>query len=403
VRSRSGHALGFLIVALMLQVPAQAPVALLVEYWLLVLLAVRTRRRASETSRPVSSGLLALLSVLGTLAAIELVLSVRPPLAPKGLVLQQSGVGLKPVPGVTNSLGFRDVERSPTKPKGVYRIVALGDSFTFGAVPRDQGYTAQLERLLIDRSRRSVEVVNLGIPGIGPAGYWWMLRQVALDYDPDLILVGFFVGNDFLESVGRAEDDDPVADRYVARPVRWWWRVSMREWVLARYLRNLWQLSRMRWSSSTLIGASEQPMEATAFLQIEYERAQILRRDSAEARTRFRSAARILQAMDRFCRQRKLPLVVAVFPDEFQVNSSLRQSVLADHVERETSYDLTVAQRAVRYALQDTKAQRIDLLPAFLREGQARELYLARNTHFNAAGNRLAADQVAAALQPFLR
>ena len=65
----------------------------------------------------------------------------------------------------TSSLGFRDREMAVDKPSGVFRILALGDSFTFGVgVEGNQAYPKVLETLL-NRSGglgRRVEVINAG-------------------------------------------------------------------------------------------------------------------------------------------------------------------------------------------------------------------------------------------------
>src|SRR5829696_9860588 len=66
-----------------------------------------------------------------------------------------------------NSRGFKDVEFSTKKPAGTIRIVGLGDSFTYGAVPYAANYITLLKPPLRERFG-NVEVLNMGIPGTGP-------------------------------------------------------------------------------------------------------------------------------------------------------------------------------------------------------------------------------------------
>lgn len=92
-----------------------------------------------------------------------------------------------------NSLGFRDTEHALAKPAGSFRIVAIGDSFTYGAAaPFAQTYLAQLETMLNGRgaSRPSVEIVKLGIVRYFPEPERLVLELYGLQYSPDLILVG---------------------------------------------------------------------------------------------------------------------------------------------------------------------------------------------------------------------
>jgi hypothetical protein len=103
---------------------------------------------------------------------------------------------------VINSAGFHDVEHTPAKPPGVYRIVVLGDSYVEALhVPLDQNFTRQLERAVRGWVKTSrVEVINLGVSGSGPAQYYRILEKKGLAYDPDLVLMAVLPDNDFRDS-----------------------------------------------------------------------------------------------------------------------------------------------------------------------------------------------------------
>ena len=91
-----------------------------------------------------------------------------------------------------NSLGYRNAEFPLEKPKGVYRIVALGGSSTYDVRIEDNAETfaAQLEKLLKEKyGYQNVQVINAGVPGYNS---WEMLINLefrVLDLDPDLIIV----------------------------------------------------------------------------------------------------------------------------------------------------------------------------------------------------------------------
>jgi hypothetical protein len=102
------------------------------------------------------------------------------------------------VPVRTNAAGFRGPALPGAKPAGVYRIVVLGDSFTFGFGVRErQAWPARLAALLDARTGGAprVEVVNLGIPGTGPRDYLWHLAHTGLALEPDLVVIGFFAND----------------------------------------------------------------------------------------------------------------------------------------------------------------------------------------------------------------
>lgn len=90
-----------------------------------------------------------------------------------------------------NSQGWRDVEHAHAKPKGVYRILVLGDSNTFGAiVPAEKIYPRVLEKMLRDKGE-NVEVISIAYGGWGTDQELEALLNEGTKYAPDLIVVQF--------------------------------------------------------------------------------------------------------------------------------------------------------------------------------------------------------------------
>jgi hypothetical protein len=74
------------------------------------------------------------------------------------------------------------------KPPSMLRIVALGDSQTYGyGVDSDATWPAQLERAL-----DGVEVVNLGEPAYAHDQMYFALKDDGLPLEPDAVVLGFF-------------------------------------------------------------------------------------------------------------------------------------------------------------------------------------------------------------------
>jgi hypothetical protein len=85
----------------------------------------------------------------------------------------------------TNGKGLRDREYDYAKPAGVTRVLAFGDSFTFGTgVNQDERFTEVAEKSL-DR----VEVINMGVPGYGLDQILLSFLAQGVKYDPDLGVV----------------------------------------------------------------------------------------------------------------------------------------------------------------------------------------------------------------------
>jgi hypothetical protein len=101
-----------------------------------------------------------------------------------------------------NSAGLRDAERPLAKPEGTFRILGLGDSFTFGVGAEfHDTYLFRLEKMIHERPGKlpNVEVVKAGITRFFPAAERLYLEQYGLAYEPDLVLVGF-VPNDIVDT-----------------------------------------------------------------------------------------------------------------------------------------------------------------------------------------------------------
>jgi GDSL-like Lipase/Acylhydrolase family/Starch binding domain len=92
-----------------------------------------------------------------------------------------------------NSAGFRDVEFPHTKSPSTFRIVCLGDSWTFGAnVGQHQAYPQRLQaRLRQEFPTGDFEVLNLGVVGYSSFQGLQLLKQEGLALEPDFIVVGF--------------------------------------------------------------------------------------------------------------------------------------------------------------------------------------------------------------------
>ena len=95
-----------------------------------------------------------------------------------------------------NSLGFRDREFDIKKPKGQYRILCVGDSFTFGeGVKAQEAYPKVLETML-QTKYKNVEVINTGVSGYNTVDEYLYIRNKLLSFNADLIILGFYIGND---------------------------------------------------------------------------------------------------------------------------------------------------------------------------------------------------------------
>jgi lysophospholipase L1-like esterase len=92
----------------------------------------------------------------------------------------------------TDGYGFRNNWPWPNTAD----ILVLGDSVTFGqGVEDEQAWPA-----IIARSFPKHRLVNLGLIGAGPQQYLRVYETFGLNLRPKLVLIGFFMGNDFWDA-----------------------------------------------------------------------------------------------------------------------------------------------------------------------------------------------------------
>lgn len=103
----------------------------------------------------------------------------------------------------TNSHGFRGTaEYAVMKPRGVYRVLVLGDSTTLGhGVGDNDTFSFLLEQKLSNTGR--TEVINMGVSGFGTAEELIQLRNVGLQYAPDLVILGYFPNDPYNNAVSK--------------------------------------------------------------------------------------------------------------------------------------------------------------------------------------------------------
>lgn len=275
-----------------------------------------------------------------------------------------------------NSAGWRDRERTLERQTGLFRLAVLGDSFTWGhGVEDEQVYTRVLERLMT-----GVEVLNFGLSASATDQQLLILRRHALAYSPDLVLV-MVTRNDFFDtgrrSVGSYDKPTYLLDgdgtlRLANVPVpevswlrRFHYRIRRRSGLL-----NLVERAVRPGRGGPPAGAAEDgPADPYRLIKALLE---AMRDDSLAAGARF---AVVVTAMG-----------ADTYPDEIPAADLDRVRILEEFTRNES-------------------IPLLDLIPAFRRSARnaksRREvsLHYAEDMHWNAAGHRLAAEELGRLLQ----
>ena len=281
-------------------------------------------------------------------------------------------------------------EISVDKPAGTFRILGLSDSF--GRIGNDQNYHYQLEELLLEAGY-NVEVVNLSVVDYGPYDELEVLKRFGVRYEPDLILHGFYIGNDFGVPNTHIMTYLGIGTRrpqgYVAFRPRNFLSV---QWTRSFITVQIDKARRMQEAGA----ASPNPrgiLSKTGFLNVERR---FLKNFEVAPPPKQRWAATVnnLDEIRTEAQQMGVHYLMVVHPDQVQINSELRSTL-------EQTFGVNLAQgynfKLPQQFLSDYCASReincLDLLPAFLAH-DATDTYRPNDIHYSEAGNSLAADEI---------
>lgn len=283
-----------------------------------------------------------------------------------------------------NSKGFKDVEFTPEKEQGVYRIIGLGDSFAYGVVPYEHNYLTLLEERLNPAGKKT-EIINMGIVSTGPRDYLALLANEGLGLKPDMVLVFFFIGNDF--------DRDSRA-----RPLYSYSYLGS----FIHYLLSVTKSYEGKITHGPVVYDDNAPSIAEErFIDLESWRSEIYRKQNLAFQSDLETAMRSLVSIKQLCDQHQIALTIVLIPDEVQVDQTLQARVLKlkEVNSKAEDFDFELANHSLAARLTEQNIVFIDLLREFAPMGRQTPLYKPRDTHWNIAGNRLAADSIARELR----
>ena len=220
----------------------------------------------------------------------------------------------------TDALGYRDHQIPVAKPANGFRVVAVGDSVTFGhGVLGDETWPEELQRLLAAQyPSLDVEVANTAVPGNAPFQEYVDLDR-ALVLEPDAVVIQFVLNdvvgpwNLFRRYGGKGIDYHGVED------VPYWdWVLSQRS---ASYLLMKDVVARIRFGALTADGVRERAVRTEA----EYAW-QAAADDPSDPMMRraWRECLRWLQREVDLCKAHRIPVVLLATPADFQFQDDSR-------------------------------------------------------------------------------
>lgn len=389
------------------------------------------RAQATPSRRVVWIGRLAivLITVLLVLGTLEASLRLFGPILPgnytSGAYLERHPVyGFFHVPGYDgwqqsteyvarvrfSQLGLRDPRDRYEKPPGTFRILLLGDSF-MEAVQVEQRETtaAVLEaRLRALRPDLNVEVINAGVAGWSTGIEGLYLDHEGYRFEPDLVLVGFFVGNDLHDNYYKLQ----LAGDDLDQAVKPYFGLGKDGAVVQRdppppppapsgllpALRSccrLWNVFETGVLNRLGDGRGNVPLWAAAPMD-PHTRALYDVEPSGEWREGWEITSQLFGRMKARTDALGVPLAVFVIPDSPQLSEDEWREMVGDHRVTRGRAELTAPNDQVAAIAERHRLPLLDVLPALQQAsgGNPRRFYFQTDQHWNRDAHALAAREL---------
>jgi hypothetical protein len=290
-----------------------------------------------------------------------------------------------------NSLGWRGGREYREQKQAAYRVLFLGDSFTYGlGVNDDETFAARLEQRLT-ADLLPVEAMNAGCPGKGSDYALKSFQLVGRKFHPDLVVLGFF-GNDFQDNERGEYYNIDNRGRLQAKPLdcresrlkTWLHRLPGYNWLLGwSQAANLVKETAVR---LLVARAAKTEPQAAQGLVVAYNRG-----DGGYANAGNKQATGVyLEHLKNAVKQAGGELIVFYIPDAREVTGYRRTMALsADEL-------------AVRRLAADNGIGLWSLTPLLAHSGQTIEGLYYREGHWTAAAHELAARHLSRLVQESL-
>ena len=304
----------------------------------------------------------------------------------------------------TNDLGLRNDPVGPKRP-GVTRILGLGDSFCYSnSVQLRETFFKQLEDREREHSGKEIEVINAAVPAYSTVQEYLYLRRDGMKLDPDVVVLGFYVGNDFqdsyelFDSTGlptvdvvdgelRANDRFPAARYEQQERVLRTATLSLRSFLASNsalyvFLRE--RFGEVLWKA----GLRNNPPPPDFCARV----------PSPAMRAGWAMTRSVLDSMAALCSAQNVRFLIVVLPTQYQVHPDLWTHHFTTFGLDPADYDLDRPQRLMREYCEEKGIDHVDVLPVMRAHAASGHLFYPIASYMTPAGHRLVAEAVYARL-----
>lgn len=307
------------------------------------------------------------------------------------------------------------------------RILVYGDSFIAAAFsPTRESFVSQLEQRLTDALAPSPQVVNCGVHGYGPDQESLVMQDEIDRLKPRLIIDAIYTGNDFgdllRDKIYKLDDqlrlvdnryalDPSVVSKFAAAdrlPRLYLLRVAQKLWQRVTHTQPADDESKPRPGEDYMDWALRESQEAYQdyvingdnsvrnLLSEHYDADVSLTPHSASSQYKRILMDRVIERMQQIASSRAVPFLLLIIPSPIDIVDNYAVTV---NPQKYPEYRRSGLSDVVEDIAQRHQIPYVNLYKPFRDHGASSLYFVVDNDHWNAAGQRLAAELAAAYIQ----
>ena len=314
-----------------------------------------------------------------------------------------------------NKFGFRGKDVSKGKTPGTIRILAMGDSFTFGVGSEENETIPFLIEDYLNKKNMRVEVINAGFGSYSPLLHYLKLKDEYIEFNPDLVLY-FFDFSDLADDWRYEKQLVYDKDGQILRcdpeyydGKRDWWKTCQIYSKLCSYIHNkiIRLIDKVRiLGFKNYIKAKLEGKRAKALIvertekdkeinPIKYDGYLMIRgRDKLPViKEHFKRTEKYLNLINNTLAQKNIPMILVIYPYGIHISEKEWKEGRQYWGFEDRVYDDYYAFGLLEEFASSHGILYINVLPAFLKN-KDKDLFFDIDGHFTPQANRIAADEI---------
>jgi hypothetical protein len=292
----------------------------------------------------------------------------------------------------TNSLGLRGKDIPFEKTPDTKRLLFIGDSFTMGwAVEEQDAYPFKVGEFLKVK-QKNIQIINAGLGSTGPDYYYLYYKNQGYKFQPDTVVVGFYLMNDIPEDkhfTRWIETDDSGLPTKVEMTQSFFdsngnfTPINMPVKFRFPYLRHLHVFSLVMDQFFTPQYSQEHRLTLTTCLY---------KKDCHDLDKTKEEAMKLFAGLKKLTSQNKSRFLVVFIPASYQLD--VRERVKYGISANLTPDDLNYPYEQFKKFFDSQQIEYLDLRP-IMKKNMDKKLYIDNDEHFTPQAHEIAAKEIA--------